>query len=161
MSGDPEKLLRPVNSNRYMFLPLDRLRNFNAGILLAACFVNSACSAANDKSIAFAATKQFHARFNNTDFGDIYDGTEPGVRLVTREDFIIKLESMRNGVGAVLQSEEVSLDDHNSTDVAVVKVCCEVKYEKAAGREEFVWIIANGKAVLRSFKAPTWPRPVC
>jgi hypothetical protein len=144
-----------------MFPSLISLRNFNAGILLAACVVSSACFGSKDKSIAFAATKQFHARFNNADFGDIYDGTEPGVRLVTKADFITKLESMHDAVGAVLQSKEVSLDDNHATDGTVVKLCCEVTYEKAVGREEFVWIITNGKAVLRSFQAPDWRRPVC
>jgi len=128
---------------------------------LAACVVSSACSASKDKSIAFAATKQFHARFNDTDFGDIYDGTEPGVRLVTKADFITKLESMRNAVGAVLESKEVSLEHTHTTDGAVVKLCCEVTYEKTVGREEFVWLIANGKAVLLGFRPPSWPQPTC
>lgn len=142
-----------------MFLPLKRMKNLNAGILLAACAVSTACSATKDKSLAVAATKEFHTRFNNSNFGDIYDGTEPAGRQVAKEDFITKLESMHDAVGAVLQSKELRVDYDHSTDGTVVRLLCEVTYEKGVGREEFVWVIANGKAVLRSFGGPSWPRP--
>jgi len=144
-----------------MFLFLDSLKSVNVRILLAACALSAACSGSKDKSIAIAATDEFHTRFNNSRFGDIYDSMEPCVSCNPKEDIIVKMESMHDAVGGVLQSKEVRVDYHHSIDGTVVKLCCEVTYKKAVGREEFVWVIANGKAVLRSFRAPSWPQPVC
>jgi hypothetical protein len=146
------KTPRPVNSD-VMFLPLNRLRNLNACFLLATCAVIAACSASKDKAIAIAATSEFHTRFNNSQFVDLYDAAESAVRDVqTKRDFLASMEAMRAGQGAVVQSKEVGVDYNYSTDGTMVKLLCEVTYEKGVAREEFIWTIANGKGILHSYR---------
>src|SRR6266480_6938267 len=102
-----------------MFLFLDSLKSVNVRILLAACALSAACSGSKDKSIAIAATDEFHTRFNNSRFGDIYDSMEPCVSCNPKEDIIVKMESMHDAVGGVLQSKEVRVDYHHSIDGTV------------------------------------------
>jgi hypothetical protein len=136
-----------------MFLPLSQLRNLNACFLLTAFTLSVACSASKDKAIAVAATNEFHTRFNNSQFGDIYDAAEPTVRQVqTKRDFFASMEAMRAGQGSVVQSKEVGVDYNYSTDGTMVKLLCEVTYEKGVAREEFIWTIVNDKGILHSYR---------
>ncbi len=86
-----------------MFLP--RTSGQHLLTLIVVVLALGGCSAEKDKTVAIAATDEFHKRFNNSNFADIYDSAEPAVRNVqTKRDFLASMEAMRAGQGAVLQS---------------------------------------------------------
>ena len=134
-----------------MFLPRTLGHHLIALVLVA--FTLCGCSASKDKAIAISSTDEFHKRFNDSHFADIYDSAEPAVRDVqTKRDFLASMEAMRAGQGAVLQSKELGVDYNYSTDGTMVKLLCEVTYEKGVAREEFIWTIAKGKGILHSYR---------
>jgi hypothetical protein len=122
-------------------------------LLLFVIFLAVACSPAKDKTIATAATEEFHKRFNSSAFGDIYDQAEAGVRSIqSREDFLASMQAMRQGQGAVIGAKELAVDYNYSTDGNMIKLLYEVNYEKGIAKEEFIWTIANGRGILHSYR---------
>jgi hypothetical protein len=129
------------------------LPKLNIPILIVSICFCAACSPSRDKAVAEVATEEFHNRFNNSAFGDIYDRAEPDVKeMQARNDFLGSMEAMRKGQGAVVQAKELAVDYNYSTDGNMIKLLYEVTYEKGIAKEEFIWIIADGKGILHSYR---------
>ncbi len=125
---------------------------FIAGLLLLAASLLS-CSPSNDKSVAARSVQEFHQRFNNSAFSEIYGNAEPGLRaLMPKESFLASMKAMREGQGAVIESKEIGIAYNYSSEGNMVKVQHEVTYEKGKAKEEFTWLIENGRARLRAYR---------
>jgi hypothetical protein len=123
---------------------------FVVGLFLLALV---SCSPSDDKAVATRSVEEFHRRFNNSAFSEIYDNAEPGLRtLMPKEAFLASMKAMREGQGAVLESEEIGIAYNHSSEGNMVKVLHEVTYEKGKAKEEFIWTVENGRGRLRSFR---------
>ena len=125
---------------------------FVVGLLFLAVSLAS-CSPSNDKAVAARSVEEFHRRFNNSAFSEIYDNAEPSLStLMPKEAFLAGMKAMREGQGAVLESKEIGVAYNYSSEGNMVKVLHEVTYEKGKAKEEFIWTIGNGQGRLRSFR---------
>src|SRR5437879_11769031 len=80
-------------------------------LVLIAALSHIGCVPSRQKSRTLEAIETFHQRFNHSQFSEIYDETDERTKqTVSKADFVEGMTAMRQGQGAVLQSEEINSD---------------------------------------------------
>jgi hypothetical protein len=119
--------------------------------LLTALFLS--CVPEREKAVTLQGIQQFHNRYNNSQFSEIYDSAQQNTRdKISKSDFVEDMKAMRQGQGAVLKSEEISSEYRYSDGVAMIKTVVLVSFEKGTAREEFIFYHSNGDAHLASYR---------
>ena len=111
------------------------------------------CVPSQHKASALRGIEQFHSRFNDFRFAEVYDGADSKVKAaMSRDEFVESMKAMREGQGRVLSTEEIGMDYDSSSDVVRIKILMLVTFEKGQAREEFVYQISEGEAVLAGYR---------
>jgi hypothetical protein len=104
------------------------------------------------KASALRSIEQFHNRFNDFRFSEVYDDAGSQVRMaMSREEFVESMKAMREGQGRVLKSEEIASAYDSSPDAISIKIRLLVTFEKGQAREEFLYHVSEGKVVLAGY----------
>lgn len=125
-----------------------------AVLALIAISLLSACGPPKkERLLVEQAVNEFHARFNNSAFSDIYDGAAPRLRdEMAKDEFIESMGAMRQGQGAVVSSKEVAVEYNSSSDGNEIKITFEVTYEKGIAHETFSYLIVGDRASLVGYR---------
>lgn len=121
--------------------------------LLALAVSLASCTSSENKAVALQAISDFHRRYNNFAFSDIYEDAHPSLKsIISKEDFVSGIGAIRNGEGAVLDVQEVGDAYNYSSEGNMVKILVNVRFEKRKAREEFIYHVSTEKAYLSSYR---------
>lgn len=122
-------------------------------ILTFLALLTISCISQKDQTVALTAIEQYHARFNDSKFDEIYDdSTTEHKNAISKERFLESIRAMRQGQGRVLSSEQLAVDYRSSPDAVHIKLLMLVTFEKGEANEEFIYRISDGKALLERYK---------
>jgi hypothetical protein len=97
---------------------------------------------------AESATTTLHERYNNGDFGRIYEEAAPGLRsAATAEQVFTQLEGMQNEFGRWLDGALAASGCHANE----IRLMFHSNFEKQPGTEYIVYRVNDGTASLLSF----------
>jgi hypothetical protein len=120
-------------------------------LVLAAVF--TACVPSTSKTAALKGIEEFHNRFNRNEFAEIYEESDQKAKdKITKNDFLEDMKAMREGQGAVLDSQEIATEYNYMNGVSMVKILVQVSYEKGNAKEEFIYYIKGESAQLASYR---------
>jgi hypothetical protein len=123
-----------------------------ARLLAPTIVLLQACAPQASKTAALRSVEQFHSRFNDSRFSEIYDESDSDVKTtMSRKEFMDSMAAMREGQGRAIKAEEVATASDSSSDANSIKVLMQVTFEKGKAREEFLYHMADGKAVLAGY----------
>jgi hypothetical protein len=113
----------------------------------------TACAAHKHEKLALEAIEQFHSRFNDSKFLEIFeDSTQEVKAAMSREEFLESMNAMREGQGRVLQSRQFAMDYQSGPDTVKIKLLMSVTFERGEAKEEFVIQISENRAQLAGYK---------
>lgn len=97
---------------------------------------------------AESATATLHERYNNGDFGLIYEEAAPGLRAAaTAEQVFTQLEGMQNEFGRFQEGTLAASGCHANE----IRLMFHSSFEKQPGTEYIVYRVNDGTAALLSF----------
>jgi hypothetical protein len=109
---------------------------------------------------AETAVVAFHQAMNAGKYAAIYDSAAPELKSsITRDDFVTLMDGMHSKLGDFMSGETFGWSDsdtHMNTP-AHLTLNREANFQRAAMREQFIFQIQNGRAILAGYN---WhPRP--
>jgi hypothetical protein len=127
--------------------------SLNKFLLFLLCVTSTACVPSSDKAIALKAIEQYHQRYNQFRFHEIYQESTAGMKTnMPEERFLESIKAMRQGQGSVVKATELTTDYFSSPDEVEVKILMRVDFEKGSANEEFVYTISQDKATLSGYR---------
>jgi len=135
-----------------MFNILESPRGSIALPLVAVVSLTTACSFAQDKTIAEAAVKTFNQQYNAGEFAEIFEAAEPRFQETTSpEELANLLAAVQERLGPVEEANQTSWSVEAIPQGSLVKLTYKVQFAEASGTQEFDYLVADGKAQLLRF----------
>lgn len=122
-------------------------------LLIVACVLPLAgCGLFEGVDTAVKAAVTFHEQYNAGKFGEIYDGSSDDLHATAaRDEFMKTLASIREKLGLIRATERTGFNARADSQGTFVELEYETDFENGAGTEGFTWVIADGRAKLRSY----------
>lgn len=128
--------------------------------VMAACLVMLSCGLAENVVLADEAVAEFHERYNAVALDDMYDAAAAGIRQQqTRAEFAKAIGAIRDQLGLARGSQRTAFQTTAGSGGAFVQIEYQTEFEKGRAIEEFVWEVAQGKALLKGYTVTTQTLP--
>ena len=103
------------------------------------------------KSLADTAINNFHRKFNESKFQELYTAASPDLKSVTNEaDFIKLLEAVQRKLGKQSRSSDGG-SNINFGAKTVVTITQNTEFEHGKGIEKFTYVIADEDCTLKGY----------
>jgi hypothetical protein len=125
-------------------------------VIAALAFMIAACSAGNDMTAAEQGVAATHKAFSSGQFATVYDGSSEEMKSsVTRDQFVKMFAPIYAKTGAYRSGKTVGWNVKYGTDGNYAVLNHEAQFEHGTGKEEFVFRLKDGKAILAGYHVKT------
>jgi hypothetical protein len=129
-------------------------------LLAVACLALAGCDLRENVELSEQAVAAFHAKYTAALLGDMYDDVAADIRREeTRAEFAKAVGAIRDQLGPVRATRRVGFETTTGSDGAFVQIEYQTEFENGVATEEFVWVIADGHALLKSYQVTTKTLP--
>jgi hypothetical protein len=120
--------------------------------IVAVLLCLAGCSGGEDVSIAERGIADFHQRLDTGQFGAIYAGSSQDMKSATNQASLVQLlAAVHRKLGAFKAGKSAGWNDTVSTGGHFVTLNYAATYERGMAQENFVYRIADGKALLAGY----------
>ena len=119
-----------------------------SGILagLIGCVPNS------EKAQGEKGVTEFHDKFNQSAFVEIYERADVSLRqIISRDEFVEGLNAIRQGHGTVQNTQLLAADYNYSSGTRMIKLLHRTHFEKGDAQEQFIFFIDGNGPRLKSY----------
>ncbi|QIF04933.1 hypothetical protein [Roseimicrobium sp. ORNL1] len=104
------------------------------------------------KGLADTAIVDFHKKFNEQKFKDIYAGSHADLKAAAKEEeFLNLLDAVHRKLGKQVKSTDATWRVNSFNFKTNVMVAQNTEFERGKGTETFTYRVSDGKAILVSY----------
>ena len=129
-------------------------------LLIASCIALVGCDLRENVQLSEQAVAVLHAKYTAALLGDMYDDVAADIRSEqTRAEFTKAVGAIRDQLGPVRATRRLGIVTKTGSAGAFVQIEYQTEFANGVATEEFVWEIADGHALLKSYQVTTKTLP--
>lgn len=125
-------------------------------LAVAIALIFAGCSVDKDAGKAQAGVAMVHTAFSAGDFGSVYDRSAPDMKSsISRDDFVKTFSGVYSKTGPYRSGKTTGWKVNYGTDGNYIVLNHDAKFQNGTGKEEFVFRVKDGQALLAGYHVKT------